>query len=96
MVAKKAKVKAKPKAVKKVKVAAVSKKKKQPNFLSFQEIIFKLQKFWSDQGCVILQPYDTEVGAGTFHPATALRSLGSVPWKAAYVQPSRRPGLLDG
>ena len=55
MVAKKAKVKAKPKAVKKVKTAAVSKEKKQPNFLSFQEIIFKLQKFWSDQGCVILQ-----------------------------------------
>ena len=91
MVAKKAKVKAKPKAVKKVKTAAVSKEKKQPNFLSFQEIIFKLQKFWSDQGCVILQPYDTEVGAGTFHPATTLRSLGPEPWKAAYVQPSRRP-----
>ena len=91
MVAKKAKVKAKPKAVKKVKAAVVSKKKKQPNFLSFQEIIFKLQKFWSDQGCVILQPYDTEVGAGTFHPATTLRSLGTEPWKAAYVQPSRRP-----
>lgn len=72
MVAKKAKVKAKTKAVKKVKTAAVSKVKKQPNFLNFQEIIFKLQKFWSDQGCVILQPYDTEVGAGTFHPATTL------------------------
>ena len=91
MVAKKAKVKAKTKAVKKVKTAAVSKVKKQPNFLNFQEIIFKLQKFWSDQGCVILQPYDTEVGAGTFHPATTLRSLGPEPWKAAYVQPSRRP-----
>ena len=60
-------------------------------FLSFQEIILKLQKFWSDQGCVILQPYDLEVGAGTFHPATTLRSLGPKPWKAAYVQPSRRP-----
>ena len=57
-------------------------------FLSFQEIILKLQKFWSDQGCVILQPYDLEVGAGTFHPATTLRSLGPKPWKAAYVQPS--------
>ena len=68
-----------------------SKIKKVPAFLSFQEIIFKLQKFWSDQGCVILQPYDNEVGAGTFHPATTLRSLGPDAWKAAYVQPSRRP-----
>ena len=68
-----------------------SKIKKIPAFLSFQEIIFKLQKFWSDQGCVILQPYDNEVGAGTFHPATTLRSLGPDAWKAAYVQPSRRP-----
>lgn len=68
-----------------------SKVKKIPAFLSFQEIIFKLQKFWSDQGCVILQPYDNEVGAGTFHPATTLRSLGPDSWKAAYVQPSRRP-----
>ncbi|MEQ1890293.1 MAG: glycine--tRNA ligase subunit alpha [Alphaproteobacteria bacterium] len=59
--------------------------------LSFQEIIFTLQRYWSDQGCVILQPYDMEVGAGTSHPATALRALGSKPWKAAYVQPSRRP-----
>lgn len=50
-----------------------------------------LQRFWADQGCVILQPYDMEVGAGTFHPATTLRSLGPRPWKAAYVQPSRRP-----
>ncbi len=50
-----------------------------------------LQKFWGKYGCVILQPYDLEVGAGTFHPATTLRSLGSKPWKAAYVQPSRRP-----
>ena len=59
--------------------------------LSFQDIIMSLQKFWSKYGCVILQPYDIEVGAGTFHPATTLRSLGPKPWKAAYVQPSRRP-----
>lgn len=57
----------------------------------FQKLILKLQHFWADQGCVILQPYDIEVGAGTFHPATTLRSLGSKPWKAAYVQPCRRP-----
>ncbi|HPF47842.1 MAG TPA: glycine--tRNA ligase subunit alpha, partial [Emcibacteraceae bacterium] len=57
----------------------------------FQNLILKLQHFWADQGCVILQPYDMEVGAGTFHPATTLRSLGSKPWKAAYVQPCRRP-----
>ena len=61
------------------------------NFLSFQDIIMKLQSFWGKNGCVLLQPYDLEVGAGTFHPATTLRSLGSKPWKAAYVQPSRRP-----
>ena len=65
--------------------------KKKLKFLSFQEIIMNLQKFWSKYGCVILQPYDLEVGAGTFHPATTLRSLGPKPWKAAYVQPSRRP-----
>ncbi len=59
--------------------------------ISFQGIILNLQKFWADYGCVILQPYDMEVGAGTFHPATTLRSLGHKPWKAAYVQPSRRP-----
>ena len=58
---------------------------------SFQDIILNLQKYWSKQGCVILQPYDIEVGAGTFHPATTLRSLGPEPWKTAYVQPSRRP-----
>ena len=70
----------------------VKKKVKQKqNFLSFQEIIMNLQKFWGKNGCVILQPYDMEVGAGTFHPATTLRSLGPKPWKAAYVQPSRRP-----
>jgi len=57
----------------------------------FQDIIMELNKFWAEQGCVIQQPYDMEVGAGTFHPATLLRSLGPEPWKAAYVQPSRRP-----
>ena len=67
------------------------KEKKKLNFLSFQDIIMKLQSFWGKNGCVLLQPYDLEVGAGTFHPATTLRSLGSKPWKAAYVQPSRRP-----
>ncbi len=71
----------------------VSKKKiKNPKlFISFQDTILNLQKYWSKKGCVILQPYDLEVGAGTFHPATTLRSLGSKPWKTAYVQPSRRP-----
>jgi len=59
--------------------------------LSFQELILSLHQFWSDQGCLILQPYDMEVGAGTFHPATTLRALGKQPWNAAYVQPSRRP-----
>ena len=68
-----------------------TKKLKKLNFLSFQDIIMNLQKFWGKNGCVILQPYDIEVGAGTFHPATTLRSLGPKPWKAAYVQPSRRP-----
>ena len=58
---------------------------------SFQEMILRLQTYWAEQGCVILQPYDIEVGAGTFHPATTLRALGPKPWKAAYVQPSRRP-----
>ena len=67
------------------------KKKKQPKFQNFQDTILNLQKYWSKQGCIILQPYDMEVGAGTFHPATTLRSLGPRPWKAAYVQPSRRP-----
>ena len=66
-------------------------KTKKINFLSFQDIIMNLQNFWGKNGCVILQPYDMEVGAGTFHPATTLRSLGPKPWKAAYVQPSRRP-----
>lgn len=58
---------------------------------SFQEIILRLQAYWAAQGCAVMQPYDMEVGAGTFHPATTLRSLGSNPWAAAYVQPSRRP-----
>ena len=58
---------------------------------SFQSIIFKLQNFWSKNGCIILQPLDMEVGAGTFHSATVLRALGKNPWKAAYVQPCRRP-----
>ena len=58
---------------------------------SFQSIIMKLQQFWMGQGCVILQPYDAQVGAGTFHPATTLRALGPNSWNAAYVQPSRRP-----
>lgn len=58
---------------------------------SFQGLLLTLQTFWAAQGCVVLQPYDMEVGAGTFHPATTLRSLGPLPWKAAYVQPSRRP-----
>jgi glycyl-tRNA synthetase alpha chain len=57
----------------------------------FQDIIMELNSFWAEQGCVIQQPYDMEVGAGTFHPATLLRALGPEPWKAAYVQPSRRP-----
>jgi glycyl-tRNA synthetase alpha chain len=57
----------------------------------FQDIIMELNTFWAEQGCVIQQPYDMEVGAGTFHPATLLRALGPEPWKAAYVQPSRRP-----
>jgi glycyl-tRNA synthetase alpha chain len=58
---------------------------------SFQDLILVLQRFWTDQGCILLQPYDVEVGAGTFHPATTLRALGPEPWRAAYVQPSRRP-----
>ena len=59
--------------------------------LTFQEIILRLQRYWADLGCVILQPYDNEVGAGTFHTATTLRSLGPDTWKTAYVQPCRRP-----
>jgi glycyl-tRNA synthetase alpha chain len=58
---------------------------------SFQDLILTLHNYWAAQGCVILQPYDMEVGAGTFHPATTLRSVGPKHWSAAYVQPSRRP-----
>ena len=58
---------------------------------SFQDLILNLQRYWADYGCVVLQPYDMEMGAGTFHPATVLRALGPEPWNAAYVQPSRRP-----
>ena len=58
---------------------------------TFQSLILELQSFWDEQGCVIVQPYDMEVGAGTFHPATILRALGPEPWRAAYVQPTRRP-----
>src|SRR5262245_17253439 len=58
---------------------------------TFQDLIFALQSYWSQQGCVILQPYDMEMGAGTFHTATLLRAVGPEPWSAAYVQPSRRP-----
>ena len=59
--------------------------------LSFQDLILTLHRYWGAQGCVILQPYDMEMGAGTFHPATVLRALGPDPWRAAYVQPCRRP-----
>ena len=66
-------------------------KKKSKKIETFQDTILNLQKYWIAQGCVVLQPYDMEVGAGTFHPATTLKSLGPKPWRAAYVQPSRRP-----
>jgi glycyl-tRNA synthetase alpha chain len=62
-----------------------------PDASTFQGLIFALERYWAEQGCVILQPYDMEVGAGTFHTATFLRSIGPEPWSAAYVQPSRRP-----
>lgn len=58
---------------------------------TFQDLILRLQKYWAEQGCTLLQPYDMEMGAGTFHPATFLRAIGPEPWSAAYVQPSRRP-----
>ena len=58
---------------------------------SFQNILLKLQQYWADWGCALLQPYDLPMGAGTFHPATVLRALGPDPWNAAYVQPCRRP-----
>ncbi|MCJ7539836.1 MAG: glycine--tRNA ligase subunit alpha [Desulfobacterales bacterium] len=59
--------------------------------MNFQDVIMSLEKFWAQKGCVVAQPYDIEVGAGTFHPATLLRALGPEPWSVAYVQPSRRP-----
>lgn len=59
--------------------------------MSLQQIILTLQSYWSDQGCAILQPYDMEMGAGTFHSATTLKALGPDPWRAAFVQPCRRP-----
>jgi len=62
-----------------------------PSMLTFQQLILRLNEFWDRQGCVLLQPYDMEVGAGTFHTATFLRAIGPEPWNAAYVQPSRRP-----
>ncbi len=65
--------------------------KDQSDVLSFQEIILRLQTYWASKGCIVLQPYDTEVGAGTFHTATTLRSLGSGTWNTCYVQPCRRP-----
>ena len=58
---------------------------------TFQGLILALQQYWAEKGCVILQPYDMEVGAGTFHPATFLRAIGPEPWATAYVQPCRRP-----
>ena len=61
------------------------------NTPTFQDVIMNLERYWANQGCVVLQPYDNEVGAGTFHTATTLRSLGPGVWRTAYVQPSRRP-----
>ena len=58
---------------------------------SFHDVIMNLQRYWAEQGCVVLQPYDNEVGAGTFHTATTLRALGPDTWRTAYVQPCRRP-----
>jgi len=66
-------------------------KENPPDFCSFQDLILNLQQFWAERGCVIAQPYDMQMGAGTFHPATFLRAIGPEPWSAAYVQPSRRP-----
>ncbi len=62
-----------------------------PGQSSFQGLILRLQEYWAARGCVIMQPYDMEMGAGTFHPATFLRAVGPEPWSSAYVQPSRRP-----
>jgi len=64
---------------------------KSEGFIGFQDLIFALEYFWTERGCIVMQPYDMEVGAGTFHPATFLRSIGPEPWRSAYVQPSRRP-----
>ncbi len=69
----------------------MSGKSSNPDVSTFQGLIFALQQYWAEQGCVILQPLDMEVGAGTFHPATFLRAIGPEPWATAYVQPSRRP-----
>ena len=69
----------------------VMSKGKPPKPLNFQDLILKLQQYWAERGCVVMQPYDKEMGAGTFHPATFLRAIGPEPWSAAYVQPSRRP-----
>jgi glycyl-tRNA synthetase alpha chain len=69
---------------------AMTSKKPSPQ-LSFQDLILTLQQYWAERGCAIMQPYDKEMGAGTFHPATFLRAIGPEPWSAAYVQPSRRP-----
>jgi glycyl-tRNA synthetase alpha chain len=66
-------------------------KGKPPKMLCFQDLILKLQQYWAERGCVVMQPYDKEMGAGTFHPGTFLRAIGPEPWSAAYVQPSRRP-----
>ena len=66
-------------------------KQQSSEVLSFQDLILKLQQYWAERGCVVMQPYDMEMGAGTFHPATFLRAIGPEPWSAAYVQPSRRP-----
>jgi glycyl-tRNA synthetase alpha chain len=71
--------------------AAADDKNQAPAMLSFQQLILRLQSYWAEHGCALLQPYDMEVGAGTSHTATFLRSLGPEPWRAAYVQPSRRP-----
>ena len=71
--------------------AALARPNPVANPMDFQELILTLQRFWAERGCVVVQPLDMEVGAGTFHPATFLRSIGPEPWRAAYVQPSRRP-----
>ena len=65
--------------------------RQQPDVSTFQGMILALQQYWAEQGCVLLQPYDMEMGAGTFHTATYIRAIGPEPWSAAYVQPSRRP-----